>query len=187
MPQHRTYWSIDTDLRYGPAWGTNSPGPQGDIVAVDGDVFYEMRGYLPGRHGQLRPGGGYTLYSGTRSATAWRPPRKGKPVQLGTVVPLSRNWQQRWSTQIPLSGHALIVAGDTVVAAGVPMEASFGDRDLSSSFAGDKGGRIWAARKEDGGKIASRDLPAPPVWDGLAASHGDCLVSLKDGTVLCLR
>jgi hypothetical protein len=146
-PQHRTYWSIDTDLRYGPAWGTNTPGPQGDIVAVDGDVFYEMRGHLPGRHGQLRPGGGYTLYSGTRSATAWRPPRKGKPVQLGTVVPLSRNWRQRWATQIPRSGHALIVAGATVVAAGVPMEASFDDGELSSSFAGDKGGRVWASAR----------------------------------------
>ena len=73
------------------------------------------------------------------------------------------------------------------MAAGVPMEASFGDGELSSSFAGDKGGRIWAARKKDGGKIASRDLPSPPVWDGLASARGDCIVALKDGTVLCLR
>jgi outer membrane protein assembly factor BamB len=186
-PQHRTYWSIDTDLRYGPATGFNGPGPQGDIVAVDGDVFYEIRGYHPGRHGQLRPGRGYTLYSGTKSATPWRPPRKGKPIQIGAAVPLSRNWKQRWAQQIPLSGHSLIVAGDTVVAAGVPLEASFDDGELSSSFAGEKGGRIWAARKEDGGKIASRDLPSPPVWDGLASARGDCVIALKDGTVLCLR
>jgi hypothetical protein len=86
-----------------------------------------------------------------------------------------------------LSGHALIVAGDTVVAAGVPMEASFGDSELSSSFAGEKGGRIWAARKQNGQKIASRDLPSPPVWDGLAAARGDCIIALKDGTVLCLK
>ncbi len=186
-PQHRTYWSIDTDLRYGPAWGTNTPGPQGDIVAVDGDVFYEIRGYLPGRHGQLRPAGGYTLYSGTRSAAAWRPPRTGKPVQLNTVIPVSRRWQPRWSVQIPLSGHALVVAGDTVVAAGTPLEATFGDAELSSSFAGDQGGRIWAANKANGDKIASRDLPAPPVWDGLAAAHGNCIIALKNGTVMCLR
>jgi outer membrane protein assembly factor BamB len=184
-PQHRTYWSIDTDLRYGPAWGTDTPGPQGDIVAVDGDEFYEIRGYLPGRHGQLQPSGGYTLYSGARSATAWRTPRKGKPVELGTVVPLSRNWAKRWSTQIPLSGNALIVAGDTVLAAGVPMEAAFGDAELSGSFAGQQGGRVWAARKKDGQKIASRDLPSPPVWDGLAVAHGNCIIALKDGTVLC--
>ena len=43
------------------------------------------------------------------------------------------------------------------------------------------------ARKEDGQKIATRDLPAPPVWDGLAAARGDCIIGLKDGTVLCLR
>ena len=76
---------------------------------------------------------------------------------------------------------------ETVLAAGVPMEASFGDGGLSSSCAGDKGGRIWAARKKDGGKIASRDLPSPPVWDGLAAARGNCIIALKDGTVLCLR
>jgi hypothetical protein len=187
IPQHRTYWSIDTDLRYGPANAFISPGPQGDIAAVDGDVFYEIRGYLPGRHGKLLPANGYTLYSGARSATAWRPPRKGKPIQLGTIVPLSRNWKQRWSAQIPLSGHALIVTGETVVAAGVPMDTTFDDLELSSSFAGQKGGRIWAVRKEDGTKIASRDLPAPPVWDGLAAARGDCVIALKDGTVLCLR
>ena len=67
------------------------------------------------------------------------------------------------------------------------MEASFDDQTLSSSFAGEKGGRIWAACKEDGGRIASRDLPALPVWDGLAAARGDCVIALKDGTVLCLR
>ena len=41
------------------------------------------------------------------------------------------------------------------MAAGVPMESSFGDEDLSDSFAGGKGGRIWTARKSDGTKIAS--------------------------------
>jgi hypothetical protein len=67
------------------------------------------------------------------------------------------------------------------------MDTTFDDLELSSSFAGQKGGRIWAARKEDGTKIASRDLPAPPVWDGLAAARGNCVIALKDGTVLCLR
>ena len=38
----------------------------------------------------------------------------------------------------------------------------------------------------DGEKIASWDLPAPPVWDGLAAARGDCIIALKDGTVVCL-
>ncbi len=102
------------------------------------------------------------------------------------VVPSALN-KHRWSAQIPFSGHALIVTGETVVAAGVPMEPTFDDLELSSSFAGQKGGRIWAARKEDGTKISSRDLPAPPVWDGLAAARGNCVIALKDGTVLCLR
>jgi putative hemolysin len=67
------------------------------------------------------------------------------------------------------------------------LEASFNDAELSSSYAGEKGGRIWAARKKDGQKIAARDLPSPPVWDGLAAARGDCIVALEDGVVLCLQ
>ena len=59
--------------------------------------------------------------------------------------------------------------------------------EFVQSFAGQQGGRIWAARTKDGAKIASRDLPAPPVWDGLAVARGNCVVASKDGTVLCLR
>ena len=107
VPQHRTYWTIDTDLCYGPNTGTIGAGPQGDILVMDEDVFYEIRGYLPGRHStKLDPLQGYTLYSGRRAGAdtdgAWQADRRLR------TVPRSGAWRERWSTQIPLTGNALV-------------------------------------------------------------------------------
>ncbi|MBT3292133.1 MAG: PQQ-like beta-propeller repeat protein, partial [Victivallales bacterium] len=51
-PQHRTYWTVDTDFSYGPGKGYDGDGPQGDIMVVTGNRYYEVRGYSPGRHTQ---------------------------------------------------------------------------------------------------------------------------------------
>jgi len=183
-PQHRTYWTIDTDLCYGPNKGTPGAGPQGDILVMDGDVFYEIRGYLPGRHSTLLvPQKGYALYSGQRvagGAGVWKANAKLR------TVPRSGTWKQRWSTQIPLTGNALVVAGGTIIAAGVPLQSSFDLSQLSAAYAGKQGGVLWTASTKDGSKIAELKLSAQPVWDGLSAAHGQCFLTLRDGTVMCL-
>ena len=183
-PQHRTYWTIDTDLCYGPNTGTPGAGPKGDILVMDGDVFYEIRGYLPGRHStRLVPQKGYTLYSGQRAesgAGVWKADWKMR------TVPRTGTWKKRWSTQVPLTGNALVVAGDTIIAAGVPLQSSFTLPQLSATYAGKRGGVLWTASVKDGAKIAELKLPAQPVWDGLAAAHGQCFLTLRDGTVMCL-
>jgi outer membrane protein assembly factor BamB len=184
LPQHRTYWTIDTDLCYGPNTGTPGAGPQGDILVMDGDLFYEVRGYLPGRHSvKLVPPQGYTLFCGERAtggAGVWKADWKNRSV------PRSGAWRERWSTRIPLTGNALAVAGDTILAAGVPLEPSFKPPELSETYAGKRGGILWVASVKDGSKIARLALPAQPVWDGLAVAHGRCFLTLRDGTVMCI-
>lgn len=185
VPQHRTYWTIDTDLCYGPNTGTFGAGPQGDILVMDGDVFYEIRGYLPGRHStKLSPLRGYTLYSGRRAGAdtddAWQADRRLR------TVPRSGAWRERWSTQITLTGNALVLAGDTILAAGVPLQTTYTFDQLSASYGGRQGGVLWTASATDGAKIAEYKLLAQPVWDGLAAAGGQCFITLKDGTVMCL-
>jgi len=184
VPQHRTYWTVDTDLCYGPNTGAPGAGPKGDILAMDGDVFYEIRGYLPGRHStRLVPQKGYILYSGqcvSNGPGVWKADWKTR------TVPRTGTWKQRWSTQIPLTGNALVVAGDTVIAAGVPLQSSFTLGQLSDTYAGKQGGLLWTASTKDGAKIAELKLPAQPVWDGLTAARGQCFLTLRDGTVMCL-
>jgi outer membrane protein assembly factor BamB len=185
-PQHRTYWTIDTDLCYGPNTGTPGAGPQGDILATDGDVFYEVRGYLPGRHStRMVPQKGYTLFSGQRATGSGAGVWKANPKTR--TVPRTGSWRTRWSQQIPLSGNALVVAGDTLIAAGVPLKPTFQMPELSAAYAGKQGGLLWTASAADGSKIAELKLPAQPVWDGLSVAHGQCFVTLRDGTVMCLE
>ena len=183
-PQHRTYWTIDTDLCYGPNTGAPGAGPKGDILVMDGDVFYEIRGYLPGRHStNLVPQKGYTLYCGQRAesgAGVWTANWRRR------TVPRTGTWKKRWSTQIPLTGNALVVAGDTIIAAGVPLQSSFDLAQLSATYAGKQGGVLWTASTKDGARIAELKLSAKPVWDGLSAAHGQCFITLRDGTVMCL-
>jgi len=183
-PQHRTYWTIDTDLCYGPNKGALGAGPKGDILVMDGDVFYEIRGYLPARHStSLVPQKGYALYSGQRAKNG---PGVWKADWKTRTVPRFGAWKKRWSTRIPLTGNALVVAGDTIIAAGVPLKSSFGLQELSATYAGKQGGVLWTASAKDGAVIAEIKLPAQPVWDGLSAARGQCFLTLRDGSIMCL-
>ncbi|MDB4516915.1 PQQ-like beta-propeller repeat protein, partial [Crocinitomicaceae bacterium] len=95
VPQHRTYWTIDTDLRYGGSGPSSGAGPQGDICVVDGNAYYEIRGYLPGRHSSMTPTRGYTLYSGERVG------QRQEQARRASGIPGVGQWRERWSKQIP--------------------------------------------------------------------------------------
>jgi outer membrane protein assembly factor BamB len=58
--------------------------------------------------------------------------------------------------------------------------------DIEASYEGRKGGLLWTLSATDGAPTGELELPAPPVWDGLAAAGGNLYLPLKDGTVLCL-
>ena len=188
-PQHRTYWTIDTELSYGPGKGFDTDGPNGDIIAVAGGVFYELRGDPPGRHtGYVTdPLKKYRVVSG--KARKGRLKQHRDPLRTspgGPLVPSMGRWNRRWTTHIPMAGHAILVGGKTVAVAGVPMRAGFSTEDIEASYDGRKRGLLWTLGAEDGTPLGELALPAPPVWDGLAAAGGRVYLPLKDGTVLCL-
>ncbi|MEA3368243.1 MAG: PQQ-binding-like beta-propeller repeat protein, partial [Planctomycetota bacterium] len=92
--------------------------------------------------------------------------------------------EQRWSSHIPLTGKALVLAGDTLFVAGTPV--AFPADDLAKAYEGRMGGVLWAASAATGEKRAEVKLDAPPAWDGMAAAGGRLFISLQDGRVLCL-
>ncbi len=49
-----------------------------------------------------------------------------------------------------------------------------------------QGGLLWVVDKNDGTKRGEVQLPAPPVRDGMAAADGHLIVSLTDGSLVCL-
>ncbi|MBL7077565.1 MAG: PQQ-binding-like beta-propeller repeat protein [Kiritimatiellae bacterium] len=187
-PQHRTYWTIDTELRYGPGGGYDTDGPHGDIIVVDGDTFHEVRGISPGRHTKNDdPLQMYRVISGYKLPAGKRGRRIGE-TGGGTVPRMSgwNQWARRWTTHIPIAGHAILLGGDRVAVAGVPMRAGFSPQDIEDAYEGRKGGVLWAISGSTGQPTGEIALPAPPVWDGLAAADGTCFITLKDGTVMAL-
>ena len=210
IPQHRSFWTIDTMLRYDIPTGFG--GVQGDILVREGENFYEVRGYQPGRTAMFDPRAkGYTLYAGIFRNE--RPPDPNPQAKEGATVAtktrarktgamktgarkaaarkkrrLPRGFvssDEIWSSSIPLTGKALVLADDVLFVAGTPVE--FPEDDLAKAYEGRMGGILWAASKLTGEKLAEYKLDAPPAWDGLAAVDGRLYLSLADGRILCME
>lgn len=189
-PQHRTYWTVDRDLRYGGAMGKFSSGPAGDTISFDGKLFYEIRGYAPGRN---LPGRGrdadplslYSVYSGSYGGVGGNE-KRDKTDDRGGAIPALGRWEQRWQTPTPFAGHAIVAAENTVMAAGVPMLKGYTVEDTNAAYAGQKGGIAWLLDAKDGHQLQELRFDAAPVWDGIAIAHGSYFVCLKDGSVVCL-
>jgi outer membrane protein assembly factor BamB len=203
IPQHRSFWTIDTMLHYDIPTGLG--GVHGDILVIDGSRFYEVRGYPPGRTTWFDPRtSGYTLYAGTygqsakaSAGAAAEGTRKRVARQAAAKQGKSKNARARnqvasnvapsrklWSSSIPLTGKAIVLADDVLFVAGTPVV--FPQRDLAKAYEGRMGGVLWAASASTGEKLAQYKLDAPPAWDGLAAASGMLFLSLADGRVVCM-
>lgn len=195
IPQHRSFWTIDTMLHYDIPTGAG--GVHGDILVMDGSRFFEVRGYTPGRTAWFDPrSSGYTLYAGKfgipakapagpgKAAPNLAPSEKAKARRRGKVVVGTAPSEELWSRSIPLTGKAIALANDILFVAGTPVV--FPEGDLAKAYEGRMGGILWAASAATGEKLAESTLEAPPAWDGLAAANGRLFLSLADGRVLCM-
>jgi hypothetical protein len=159
---------------------------------MDGERFYEVRGYQPGRTESFDPrAAGYTLYAGLYggksapsegSAKAIKRSKKAKARAIR--MPATTSSSKLWSSSIPLTGKALALAGDVLFVAGTPVV--FPENDLAKAYEGRMGGVLWAASAATGEKFADYKLDAAPVWDSLAVANGALFFSLADGRVVCM-
>ena len=189
VPQHRTYWTIATGFR----GITRLDPPSGDILVTDGKAFYEVQGFPVHRHSYFDPRlKGYRLLAGTLGAAGpvGIGPAKARKKAQGRREPATprRKAAERWTSDIPLTGKALVLAGDVLFVAGTPayFPPDHPPAKYEAAHAGKLGGVLWAASATDGRKLTECRLKAAPAWDGMAAANGRLYVSLQDGTVLCM-
>lgn len=176
IPHHRSWWTIDTTLRYDIATG-RSP-VYGDILVRDGTRFYEVRGYAPSRTATFDPRlNGYTLYAGDLATIQVGPGESSR-----RSVPL-RTAMKRWETSIPLTGKAMALAGDVLFIAGTPV--TFPEDDLARGYEGRLGGVLYTVSASTGEKLAEYKLDAAPVWDSVAVAQGRLYIATKDGNLHC--
>ena len=183
IPHHRTFYTIDTTIRYDITAGRQAA--HGDILVIDGKQFYEVRGYTPGRISPFDPrANGYTLFAGVYSRANKTVTQKRGSKKAPRKTRVQSVAEQRWSSHIPLTGKALVLADNTLFVAGTPV--AFPADDLARAYEGRMGGVLWAASASTGEKVAQCKLDAPPVWDGLAVANGQLFISLQDGRVMCM-
>jgi outer membrane protein assembly factor BamB len=90
-----------------------------------------------------------------------------------------------WQQTLPMRVTAMIRAADTVFVGGSPD--AIDPQDPHGAWQGRQGGRLAAFAADTGQLLAEYPLPAPPVWDAMAAAGGRLYLSLTDGSVLCLE
>ena len=124
----------------------------------------------------------YAVRSVARQAS--KAPATSKLQRRGKGVPRSRGTPaDLWQSQVPLRPAAMVLTRDVLFTCGVPF---FQDASqLRDSIAGDRGGVLIALDDRTGQLLSQTELPAAPVWDGMAAARGSLFVSKKDGTVSC--
>jgi hypothetical protein len=88
-----------------------------------------------------------------------------------------------WERRVPIRVTALVRARDRLFVAGPPDMVD--PADPHGAWEGRKGGRLAVFAAVDGETLAEYRLPAPPVWDGMAASRGRLYLALLDGTIVC--
>ena len=182
-PQHRTYWTVGT----GYGWTSMGNRPSGDILVTDGGDYYEVQGFPVTRHSYFDPRiKGYELRAGTiagsdasKSAGA-----KGRQAARGAAA---GGPAKGWSTDIPLTGKAMALAGDVLLVAGTPIGFPPDEpaAKYEASYEGRLGGILWAVSAADGKKLAEYKLPAAPTWDGMAVAHNRLFLSTADGSIIC--
>ncbi|HID22983.1 MAG TPA: hypothetical protein EYP14_11365, partial [Planctomycetaceae bacterium] len=108
--------------------------------------------------------------------------------------------EHAWTETVPMFVRAMVLADGKLFIAGPPdlvdEERAFRNirdpevqkrlAEQADAYAGRKGGLLWTVSASTGRKLGEVSLPAPPVFDGLAAAQERLFLSTTDGQVLCL-
>ena len=179
---NRTYWM------YAETW----PGYQlghiapkaGQLLAVGDETTYAVQAY-PTRniHSPMftPESQGYLLIADANDnepVLDYRSWGRDKGMGFARAAP------PKWHRWVPIRMRSMVLAGKHLFAAGPPDVVP--EDDPYAALDGRKGGLLWTFSAEDGEKLAERELPAEPVFDGLIAAGGRLYASLKDGTMVCL-
>lgn len=90
-----------------------------------------------------------------------------------------------WEQHIGIRVTAMVLAQDIIFVAGSPDIVD--PKDPYGAWEGRKGAVLAAFAADDGKKIAEYELPAPPAWDGMAATRGRLFISTSDGSIICMN
>lgn len=121
--------------------------------------------------------------------TTYENPGKGSYVIPGTGKYLLTGASQKerrsiWSRNVAVRVRSMVLADDTLFAAGLPDVVPADDP--FANFEGRGGGVLTAVSSADGQETGVYRLQSPPVYNGMAAAAGKLYIATTDGHVLCM-
>ncbi len=154
--------------------------PSGRILVEGDDVVF---GFGQNHYEQAKPepGGQWALFAAEKasdlsldlSAIEYR------KLALGGKRPVRYRWWKRITIQV----WAMVQTDGALFVAGPPDS---GGAVSPGAIEGKGAAALLAISPDDGRVLTETPLPAPPVWDGMAAASGRLYVSLADGQAICL-
>jgi len=153
--------------------------PSGRILVEGGDIIY---GFGENHYDRPHPdpGGTWALFAA--------PKESGIPLDLSAREYLERarsgelSMHFNWWKPLRIQVWGMVKADDLLFVAG-PLGSALTSQ---AALEGKAPGTLLAVSPVDGDLRAEMTLPAPPVWDGMAAAMGNLYLALNDGQVVCL-
>jgi len=178
---NRTYWM------YSKTWPgyylAHRGAKTGQLLAVGPERTYAVQAF-PSRNLQS------PLFTpGTQGYLLFADDNKTEPVldyrTRGTTKGwgFTRNEEPVWHDWVKIRIRAMVLAGEQLFVAGPPDTVD--PDEPYATFEGRKGGVLRVVAAASGKMLDEYDLPAPPVFDGMAAARGRLFVAATDGSVLC--
>jgi len=175
---HRTYW-LWGERTFGRASGWHvipNHRPSGRILVTDEKTVF---GY--GRKSVRYVGhtlAGCHLFRADKRVTPIQKKLKNNNKALVAKLTPARV-HYRWTREVPLHVRALVLAGEELVAAGPGAREEVAFDDASAQAA------LMVFSAADGSTKTRCDLPAQPVFDGMAAAHDRLYIATIGGELLC--
>lgn len=200
---HRTYWMWGRSfISAAGGWQLATyQAPAGKILVCDETSVY---GFGPAPLRFLGTPMVHHLFACRKGPEIVNPNPKQPPRKQGTSIygeVISTRLGYDWSQAAPLLARGLVLAGETLFAAGPPVMVdeqedvylNYGDPQVQAkmashvaAFEGRMGALLLAVSKQEGKTLAAYRLDSPPVFDGLIAADGRLFAATMDGHVLCL-
>ena len=178
---HLTSWSglLDDSWFNRSVWLLDGI-PYGEILTYSDQMVFGIRAYdKRGPQSMFEPGQkGYLLFGAKRKPL---PVNKKGWISNVSTHPKNNLWEHR--VDIRITGFVL--TDRVLFSAGTPDRI---DRDPANQWAtykGQKEGLLVAFATDTGKRLTEIPLDSGPVYDGMAASDGRLVISLKNGRVLC--
>ncbi len=154
--------------------------PSGRLLVEDGDTIY---GFGQNHYEKLTtdPGGSFELFASPKESdvpldiTA----REYRKLALAGKHQVRFHWHRR----MPVHVWAIVKTKNKLFVAGAGAGASVPQAALD----GHGPGKLLAVSPTDGSSLSAAELPAMPVWDGIAAVENRLYIALADGSIVCMK